>query len=62
MENKDGKYRCPKCGVEAVIEGRNIHVYVQLTAARGSHWPLHADCEYSKPIDEIDVSKLERIP
>lgn len=61
MENKDGKYRCPKCGVEAVIEGRNIHVYVQLTTTHGGYWPPHPDCEYAKTIDDIDVSKLERI-
>ncbi|MBA7680439.1 hypothetical protein ES703_88755 [subsurface metagenome] len=55
-EKNDGKWRCPVCKVEAVVEGRNIHVYIV-----GHTWPKHWDCELSKDIDSINFDNLERI-
>ena len=65
-EEKDGRWRCPTCQVEADVKGRNIHVYVT-----GQRWPLHDDCEFcpkegdraglGQDIDNMDFSKLERV-
>lgn len=56
--NNDGKWKCPTCGVEADVKGREIHVHV---VARGYNWPLHYDCELANDIDHIDFTKLERL-
>lgn len=55
-KERNGRWRCPICKVEADVEGRNLHVYVE-----GYSWPLHWDCELGKDIDSIDFDKLERI-
>ena len=55
-KGNNGRWRCPTCKVEADVEGRNLHVYVQ-----GHTWPLHWDCELAQDIDHIDFSKLERV-
>lgn len=53
---KDGKWRCPTCGVEADVKDRGIHVHVT-----GHTWPLHWDCPYTEDIDHIDFTKLEKV-
>ena len=58
MSNNDGNYKCPKCGVTAVIEG--LKITVQFLGPDRS-WPKHFDCELGKPIDKIDFTKLEKL-
>jgi len=60
MINKNGTYKCPVCEVIGTIDDRTISVRVQCSE-RGTAWPTHRDCEWSKTIDNIDISKLERI-
>ena len=55
-KERNGRWRCPTCRVEADVEGRNLHVYVV-----GYSFPLHWDCELAQDIDHIDFSKLERV-
>ena len=55
-KDKNGRWRCPTCKVEADVKGRDITVYVF-----GYTWPLHWDCEFGKAIGSINFDKLERI-
>ena len=55
-KERNGRWRCPTCRVEADVQDRNITVYVE-----GHTWPLHWDCELAQDIDHIDFSKLERV-
>lgn len=56
MTDKDGTYKCPECQTIGIIKGRDINVQNVNWV-----WPLHNDCEWTKPIDDLDVSKLEKI-
>lgn len=58
-KEKNGKWRCPICKVEADVKDREIHVYV--VGVFGLTWPLHWDCEFGKDIDHINFDKLERV-
>lgn len=55
-EENNGRWRCPACQVEAVVDGRSLTVYLKSQA-----WPLHFDCELGKDFDHIDFTKLERV-
>jgi len=60
MGEKDGTYRCPTCGTTGTIDGINISVTVQRSSG-SVNWPIHSDCEWAKTVDDIDVTKLEKI-
>jgi len=51
-----GRWRCPICKVEILIEGRKITIFMV-----GRQFPKHGGCELGKDIDHIDFSKLEKI-
>lgn len=59
------RYRCPKCKTIAEIDfDRKIKKFtLPKGATAGLVWrfPIHRDCELNKSLDEIDVSKLERL-
>ncbi len=55
-KDKNGRWRCPTCKVEADVKGRDITVHVV-----GHTWPKHWDCEFGKDMNHIDFSKLERV-
>ncbi|GAI50076.1 unnamed protein product [marine sediment metagenome] len=55
-KDKNGRWRCPTCKVEADVKDREIHIYIE-----GHIWPLHFDCELGNDIDHINFDKLEKI-
>lgn len=68
MAGNDGRYRCPACGVEAEVSGRNIKVSL---VGPSRQWPRHHNCELAKPMppppgsdeqyNSIDFSKLQKV-
>ena len=59
MTEKDGTWRCSVCQAQATIEGQNIAIV--LPPSFSLNWPRHSDCELAKMVDDIDISKLEKI-
>lgn len=68
------KYRCPKCGSEADIDLKNKTMNVRmmlkkppqsgpdfLPSVASFNFPSHPDCQFGKPITEIDFTRLEKI-
>jgi len=68
------KYKCPECGAIAEIdkEKKTITVEVQagkipapslgvMSSAKAFTFPSHFDCEFNKPVDEIDLDLLEEV-
>jgi len=53
------KLKCPECGIEAEIDPRNREINIDL--GENESFPLHEGCELSKPIDEINLKKLEEV-
>lgn len=53
-------YKCPKCGQKAEIDKEAKKVSVQLSGP-GFRFPLHADCELVKGVDDINLDKLEKV-
>jgi len=51
------KLKCPECGVEAEVDPRNREVDINL--GENESFPTHGGCELSKPIDEMNLKKLE---
>jgi len=60
-KERNGRWRCPTCKVEAYVKDRAIHVYVEGHTSAATIWPLHSDCPFTQDIDHIDFSKLERV-
>lgn len=67
------RYRCPKCGAVAEIDRKRKTIIIETSPpkipkpTRGRliqvslNIPSHTDCEFAKPIDKIDISKLEPV-
>jgi len=57
------RYRCKVCGVEAEIDlsAKKIDVVLVTIKPEFPSFPLHSDCELAKPIEQIDLTKLERV-
>lgn len=64
-------YKCPKCGAIAEIDKEKKTVTVEvkpgkiptpalgtLNPASAFTFPSHADCEFNKPVDEINIEAL----
>lgn len=55
-------WKCPKCKVEAEIKENSKNVKFKLTPASETlSFPVHRDCELSKPIHKMDFSKLIKV-
>ena len=67
-------YKCKECGAIAEIdkEKKTITVEVQagsipapslgfMHSAKAFTFPSHFDCEFNKPVDEIDLDLLEEV-
>lgn len=67
------RYRCLVCGAVAEIDLENKRMIVEprppkVPPARRGHvvqaafsFPSHGDCQFNKPLDKIDLSKLEPV-
>ena len=67
-------YKCPQCGAIAEIDKERKTVTVEVkpgkipTPSLGTMipvsaftFPSHFDCEFNKPVDEIDLDLLEKV-
>jgi len=73
MEMMRMKYRCKKCGAVAEIDLENKKIIIEpetmvpppLTAGVARQisfgFPSHPDCEFAKPINEINLKNLEPV-
>lgn len=55
------KYRCPVCQAAADIDPEKKTVSVYLPRGTRNFPAIGHACELTKPIDEIDLSKLEKV-
>ena len=66
------RYRCPVCGAVAEIDKGNKKMVIQPVPPKipkphggalqvAFSFPSHADCEFNKPIDEIQLDRLEAV-
>ncbi len=69
------KYRCPTCKAIAEIDkgGKNITIEypaptfpkpnrtLRIGMQAAVSFPSHADCEFLKPVDKINISALEPV-
>jgi len=68
------KYQCPECKAIAEIDKEKKTVTVEVKAGKiptpalgtmnpvsAFAFPSHADCEFNKPVDEIDLDLLEPV-
>ena len=68
------KYQCPECKAIAEIDKEKKTVTVEVKAGKiptpslgtinpvsAFTFPSHADCEFNKPVDEIDLDLLEKV-
>lgn len=72
-EKGEPLYKCPTCGATAHIDKKKkllvIHVPpIKLPKTFKPHsgplsfcFPSHFDCELGKPVNEIDLKKLEKV-
>jgi hypothetical protein len=54
------KYKCKTCGKEAEIDFANKKVKV-FTSAGDMNFPSHPGCPLADPVDQIDITKLEKV-
>ena len=64
-------YRCPKCGLtgHVDVEGKTVTIHPPAIDTKllkkGKQvtmcYPNHFDCEFAKPVNQIDTSKLEKV-
>lgn len=65
------KYRCPKCDAIAEVDKERKTITVEVKAGKiptptlgtlspvvAFAFPSHPDCEFNKPVDEIDLENL----
>ena len=65
-------YKCPTCGATAHIDKKKREIVVHIPPFKPPRpepfkapvtmtFPSHFDCELAKPVDQIDLKKLEKV-
>lgn len=66
------EYKCPTCGASASIDKKKRKIVIRFSVnvpkriepfkpPITTHFPSHIDCELGKPVDKINLKRLERV-